>query len=117
MDEWELEHFRKRLKIYYKGTLIDNNQKEISKARIAKEILNHCAIATTAQSINNCHQAVKTTHAIEDRDLIIQLLTGLVKDHYLIRDNQGNYQFLFRLPHRNKQAFLGFYGYFDKPLF
>jgi hypothetical protein len=38
------------------------------------------------------------------------------KNTIFIHNNNNNNEGV-RLPHRNKQAFLGFYGYFDKPLF
>jgi len=99
-DDWELEHFRKRLRTYYKGEVIDANQKEIQRATIAKLILNHCAVAAVPQSIDECNQAVKSNYSIDDRDLIITILNNLVKDHYLQRDVKGRYQFYFSLVQR-----------------
>jgi len=99
-DDWELEHFRKRLSTYYKGEVIDSNQKKIQRAAIAKSILNHCAVASGSQSIDECEQAVKSSYSIDDRDLIITTLNHLVKDHYLQRDVQGHYQFYFSLVQR-----------------
>jgi len=99
-DDWELEHFRKRLRTYYKGEVIDANQKAIKRAAIAKSILNHCAVASVPQSIDGCYQAVKSSYSIDDRDLIITILNSLVKDHYLQRNVDGHYQFYFSLVQR-----------------
>ena len=99
-DDWELEHFRSRLSIYYKGDILDTNDRAIPKATIAKAILNHCAASVEPQSIDTCYQAVKSKYSIDDRDLIIALLNNLVKDHYLLRDAQGHYRFCFSLVQR-----------------
>lgn len=99
-DDWELEHFRSRLSIYYKGDIKDANEKIIQKSAIAKSILNHCAAASTPQSIDDCYKAVKSHYSIDDRGLVIEILNGLVKDHYLRRDTQAHYQFYFSLVQR-----------------
>ncbi len=99
-DDWELEHFRDRLSTYYKGEVKDTNDKTIQRSAIAKSILNHCAVESTPQSIDNCYQTVKSQFSIDDRDLVIEILNGLVKDHYLQRDTQGHYQFYFSLVQR-----------------
>jgi len=99
-DDWELEHFRSRLRVYYKCVILDTNEREIKKSVIAKSILNHCAVSTEPQSIDACYRAVKSSYSIDDRDLIITLLNDLVKDHYLLRDEQGYYRFYFSLVQR-----------------
>ena len=99
-DDWELEHFRSRLSTYYKGVIFDTNEREIKKSAIAKAILNHCAVSAEPQSIDACYRAVKSSYSIDDRDMIITLLNNLVKDHYLLRDEQGRYRFCFSLVQR-----------------
>ncbi len=99
-DDWELEHFRSRLGTYYKGVILDANEREIKKSAIAKAILNHCAVSAEPQSIDACYRAVKSSYSIDDRDLIITLLNNLVKDHYLLRDEHGRYRFCFSLVQR-----------------
>jgi len=99
-DDWELEHFRSRLSIYYKGDTLDANDRVIPKSSIAKAILNHCAASAESQSIDACYQAVKSKYSIDNRGLIIALLNKLVKDHYLLRDAQGHYRFCFSLVQR-----------------
>ncbi|MCX7086862.1 MAG: hypothetical protein NTV00_02285 [Methylococcales bacterium] len=99
-DDWELEHFRSRLNIYYKGDILDANNRKVQRSSVAKAILNHCAVATEPQSIDACYRAVKASYNIDDRDLIIGLLNNLAKDHYLLRDEQGQYHFCFSLVQR-----------------
>ena len=99
-DDWELEHFRSRLSTYYKGVIFDTNEREIKKSAIAKAILNYCAVSAEPQSIDACYRAVKSSYSIDDRDMIITLLKNLVKDHYLLRDEQGRYRFCFSLVQR-----------------
>lgn len=99
-NDWELEHFRTRLATYYKGEIIDTNDHNIQRSIIAKSILNHCAVVSNSQSIDECYQAVKANYSINDRDLIIETLNNLVKDHYLQRNVQGDYQFYFSLVQR-----------------
>ena len=99
-DDWELEHFRKRLKTYYKGEIVDTNESNIPRSAIAKAILNHCAAAQKPQAIDDCYKAVKSSYCIDDRDLIIEMLGYLVKDHYLLRENSGGYYFSLSLVQR-----------------
>lgn len=99
-DDWELEHFRSRLGTYYKGDITDTNDRKIKRSAIAKSILNHCAVSSSPQSINQCYQTVKSSYSIDNRDLIIATLNNLVKDHYLQRNEQGNYRFYFSLVQR-----------------
>lgn len=99
-DDWELEHFRKRLNTYYKGEIIDVNERRIKRSSIAKSILSHCAVSSAPQSIDECYRAVRSSYSIDDRELIITILNNLVKDHYLQRDVKGYYQFCFSLVKR-----------------
>ena len=96
-DSWKLEHFRSRLDVYYKGEVSDVNDKSIPKAKLAKSLLNHIASENSSQSIDECFNALKNSYAINDRDIVIELLTGLVKDHYLLRGSDGKYEFSFNL--------------------
>jgi AAA+ ATPase superfamily predicted ATPase len=99
-DDWELEHFRKRLNTYYNGEIVDANERKIKRSVIAKSILNHCAVSSEPQSIDDCYRAVKSNYSIDDRELIIAILNSLIKDHYLQRDVKGHYRFCFSLVQR-----------------
>jgi hypothetical protein len=99
-DDWELEHFRSRLRTYYKGEIVDAQQTKIQRSAVAKAILNHCAASKNPQSIDDCYRAVKSSYSIDERDLIIDTLKNLVKDHYLLRNQTGHYSFYFSLIQR-----------------
>ena len=99
-DPWEMEHFRQRLKIYYRGTLQDVNGAAIATASIAKTLLNNLAVAAEPQSIDQCNADLKSKMPIENRDVVIELLSSLAKDHYLERDEDGRYAFRFPLVQR-----------------
>ena len=95
-----MEHFRQRLKIYYRGTLRDVNGIAIATASIAKTLLNNLAVAAEPQSIDQCNADLKSKMPIENRDVVIELLNSLAKDHYLQRDEDGRYAFRFPLLQR-----------------
>ncbi len=97
MDPWEMEHFRDRLGIYYRGHWQDVDGVDIKTASVAKALLSHIALATEPQSINQCHADLKSRMRFENRDDVIDLLKSLAKDHYLIRDAEGRYRFRFPL--------------------
>lgn len=99
-DPWEMEHFRQRLKIYYRGTIEDANASPVEMAAIAKTLLNHLAVAPEPQSIDQCNANLKAKMPIENRDVIIELLGSLAKDHYLTRQENGKYAFRFPLVKR-----------------
>jgi hypothetical protein len=96
-DPWEMEHFRKRLKIYYSGQLTDADGKAVEKAPVAKALLSHLAVATEPQSIDQCHADLKSRMRFENRNAVIELLKSLAMDHYLTRDEDGRYRFRFPL--------------------
>jgi hypothetical protein len=76
-DPWEMEHFCKRLKIYYSGQLTDADGKAVEKAPVAKALLSHLAVATEPQSIDQCHADLKSRMRFENRDGVIELLNSL----------------------------------------
>lgn len=96
-DPWEMEHFRSRLKTYYPNQLQDIDGKPLAEASIAKLLLNHLAMSNDAQSINECFAAIKAKQRIEQRDTVTTLLDSLAKDHYIVRNTDGKYHFLFPL--------------------
>jgi hypothetical protein len=99
-DPWEMEHFRDRLKIYYRGSIPDAQGTAVETAAVAKMLLNNIAVADEPRSIDQCHADLKARLPIENRDLAIQLLNSLAKDHYLLRDDDGKYAFRFPLLRR-----------------
>ena len=95
-DDWEMNHFRDRLDIYYKGSLTDVNGRSVRRDLVARRILDHIANEDQPQSIDDVWAAVKSKIALDDRDAVIELLSLLAQDHYLIADDVKHYT--FRLP-------------------
>jgi hypothetical protein len=99
-DPWEMEHFRERLRIYYRGSIQDANRVAVATATVAKILLNNIAVAAEPQSIDGCNADLKSKLPIENRDVVIVLLNSLAKDHYLVRNEDGRYAFRFPLVRR-----------------
>ena len=92
-----MEHFRKRLKIYYSGFVDDQARDPVPLHRIAAVLLDHIAACSTPQSIDESYTGLKARIALDDRDCIVQMLRLLAKDHYLQTDLQKRYSFRFSL--------------------
>jgi hypothetical protein len=99
-DEWEMEHFRTRLKVYYTGTSKDANGNAIENTKIAGAILDVLSLATSPQTIDSVWSDVKAKLPLDDRDQIVRLLKSLAQDHYLKSDEQKRYAFRFPLVQR-----------------
>lgn len=99
-DPWEMEHFRGRLDIYYRGTVTDANDRQIPEPRIARALLDHFATVEEPQSIDQVWTVVRGQFALTDRQLIVQMLKSLGQDHYLICDSRKRYSFRFPLVKR-----------------
>ena len=99
-DDWEMKHFRDRLKIYYKGSVVDVNGRSLQRSPVARRILDHIACEDQPQSIDAVWAGVTATMALDDRDAVIELLSFLAQDHYLIADDTKRYTFRFPLIRR-----------------
>jgi len=99
-NDWEMDHFRKRLEIYYDGNVVDTNHNPLPRHRIARRILDHIACESNGQSIDDIWAAMKATMSLDDRDAVIELLSLLSQDHYLIADDTKCYTFRFPLIRR-----------------
>ena len=99
-DDWEMKHFRDRLKIYYKGIVVDVNDVSLQRSLVARRILDHIACEDQPQSIDTVWAGVTATMALDDRDAVIELLSFLAQDHYLIADDTKRYTFRFPLIRR-----------------
>ncbi|WP_182867752.1 hypothetical protein [Stieleria mannarensis] len=95
-----MEHFRKRLGTYYGGMVTDTSGVTIRDEEIAREILDHLAIQTEPQSINEIWSVVKAKFEITDRNRTVVLLNSLALDHYLMSDTKKRYSFRFPLIQR-----------------
>jgi hypothetical protein len=96
-DPWEMEHFRERIETYYNGTIVDTSAVAIRDEDIARTILDHFAVATEPQSIDQVWAVVKSNFKITDRNHIVEMLRSLALDHYLVSDNEKRYSFRFPL--------------------
>ncbi len=96
-DLWEMEHFRERLSIYYRGEITGADGTPIRQAAVAGAILDFLATAETAQSIDEVFAAVKARLPLPDREVVVHLLRWLTQDHYLISDTQKRYAYRFPL--------------------
>jgi hypothetical protein len=96
-DPWEMEHFRERIETYYNGTIVDISAVAIRDEDIARTILDHFAVATEPQSIDQVWAVVKSNFKITDRNHIVEMLRSLALDHYLVSDNEKRYSFRFPL--------------------
>ncbi len=99
-NDWEMNHFRQRLEIYYDGNSLDSNNQKIPRHTIARRILDHVAREDASQSIDEIWNAMKAKFALDDRDAVIELLSLLAQDHYLIADDNKRYTFRFPLIRR-----------------
>ena len=96
-DEWEMEHFRSRIPIYYQGNIADVNGQPIALAKIVERILDSVAAQPQAQGIDEIWNDLKSGFALDDRALIIRLLKSLAQDHYLCCDTTKRYAFRYEL--------------------
>lgn len=96
-DEWEMEHFRSRIPIYYPGEIADINGRPIALAKIVERILDGIAAHHRAQGIDEIWNDLKSGFALDDRALAIRLLKSLAQDHYLSCDTSKRYAFRFAL--------------------
>ncbi|XZE19886.1 hypothetical protein SH449x_005216 [Pirellulaceae bacterium SH449] len=99
-DPWEMEHFRGRLAVYYKDTIVDVAGATIREESIVRAILDHLAFVNEPQSIEQVWAIVKSNFKITDREHIVELLRSLSLDHYLVCDTKKRYSFRFPLIQR-----------------
>jgi len=96
-DEWEMEHFRSRIPIYYPGDLTDLNGQPVALAKLVERILDGIAAQTEAQSIDEIWSELKSGFALDDRARAVRLLRSLAQDHYLRSDTTKRYTFRYEL--------------------
>ncbi len=96
-DEWEMEHFRSRISIYYPGEVEDVNGQQVSRAKLVERILDGIAVQSAAQSIDAVWNDLKSAFALDDRALAVKLLKSLAQDHYLQSDTRKRYSFRYEL--------------------
>jgi hypothetical protein len=99
-DPWEMEHFRSRLKTYYRETLMDIHGKPIAEDAIARAVLDHFALTDEPQTIEQVWAAIRSQFALADRQIAVQMLKSLGQDHYVVSDTRKRYAFRFPLIRR-----------------
>ncbi len=90
-NDWDLAHYRNRLRKYYP----DDNDETVALA-----ILDALAISGTPMGQRQLMNQVKSTVEPTDDEQIRDLLKLLLKDHYLSRDEEGNYSFRLEIVRR-----------------
>lgn len=96
-DHWEMEHFRSRLRIYYPGEMSDAGRQPVAMRVVASAVLDILATATEPHTVDRVWQKLRARLPLTERQEIPGLLGLLVKDHYLISDEEKRYSFRFPL--------------------
>jgi len=94
-NELEMEHFVKRLKIYYDSIVTDIDNNEIKTSEIAKLLLDYFASEDKLLTLEDCFRHTKAKFAIDNSGIITNILALLVKDYYLTINKDQEYQFTF----------------------
>ena len=85
-DPWELLHYRERIPIYY-----GEDQKAVFL------ILDELTAPRSPASVNELLAMLKAASTFDDRERLLRLLSLMERDHYLIREPDGQYRFRFPL--------------------
>lgn len=96
-DPWEMEHFRTRLETYYEGTVKVASNETVANAVIARAVLDHLAVTTDPQSIDQVWSAMTSQFSLTEKNHLIHLLRSLTLDHYLVCNTDKQYAFRFPL--------------------
>jgi hypothetical protein len=92
-----MEHFRSRLRIYYPGEMSDAGRQPVAMRVVASAVLDILATATEPLTVDRVWQELRARLPLTERQEIPGLLGLLVKDHYLISDEEKRYSFRFPL--------------------
>ena len=94
-NELEMEHFVKRLEIYYEGSIVDVNGNEILISSLAKSLLDYFASSDKYLTQEMCFAYLKTLYPIDDITVVQELIKLLIKDYYIQANQNKEYQFTF----------------------
>lgn len=89
-DQWQLSHYRTRITKYYGA----ENEPAVLF------LLDELACRDGAASISELFESIKAAISFNNRERLIELLSDLERDHYLIREVSGRYRFRFPLIRR-----------------
>ena len=87
-DPWELYHFSERLEEYYGD-----------EEPVVKLILDELSLSSNGHP-DELLERLKGQSVFDDRERLLELLRLLVQDHYLIKGEDGRYEFRFSLIQR-----------------
>jgi hypothetical protein len=96
-NELEMEHFVKRLEIYYEGSIVDVNGNEIFILSLAKSLLDYFALSDKHLTQEMCFAYLKTLYPIDDIAVVQELIKLLIKDYYIQANQNKEYQFTFSI--------------------
>ena len=88
-DSWEFAHYRDRIAHYYR-----------QNAELVLLILDAISFDAEPLSCDQIFEALKSQIAFNDRNLMLQMLRLMERDHYIIRATDGTYTFRFPLVER-----------------
>jgi hypothetical protein len=94
-NELEMEHFVKRLEIYYEESVVDVNGNEIPISTLAKSLLDYFAFSNVPLTQEMCFAYLKTLYPIDDITIVQELIKLLIKDYYIQANQNKEYQFTF----------------------
>jgi hypothetical protein len=94
-NELEMEHFVKRLEIYYEESVVDVNGNEIPISTLAKSLLDYFAFSNVPLTQEMCFAYLKTLYPIYDITIVQELIKLLIKDYYIQANQNKEYQFTF----------------------
>jgi len=101
-DDWEMEHFRTRLPIYYPGIISSAQGGDITRSQLATEILDSFAVTDQPLSIADIFKQLKSRLELADQDRkqVVDILRLLSLDHYVKSNTKKEYEFRFPLVKR-----------------
>jgi hypothetical protein len=94
-NELEMEHFVKRLEIYYEESVVDVNGNEIPISTLAKSLLDYFAFSNVPLTHEMCFAYLKILYPIDDITIVQELIKLLIKDYYIQANQNKEYQFTF----------------------
>lgn len=89
-DRWHLRHYRERIDVYYME----------ADRPLALGLLDVLAVTDETLPFDDVFNRLKSQLPTEDREGILRVLDLLLRDHYILKDEQGLFRFRFSLIRR-----------------
>jgi hypothetical protein len=90
VDPWHLRHYRERVDIYYEPPV----------RPVILGLLDVLSTTDAPLPFTDAFNRLKSQIVTEDRETVLEALSSLQSDHYVIRDTQGAYHFRYPLIQR-----------------